>query len=59
MILSVIVAFFGFNAFHKTATEIKKKETEFEVKKISQITFGLFFIAGLFKKHKTKLLSLI
>ena len=48
MILSVIVAFFGFNAFHKTVAEIKKKETEFDVKAISKISFGLFLVAGWF-----------
>ena len=46
MILSLIVAFFGFNAFHKTAAEIKKKETEFEIKMFSKISFGFFLVAG-------------
>ena len=46
MVLSVIIAFFGLNAFHKTAAEIMKKETECEVKMLSKITFCLFLIAG-------------
>ena len=46
MILSVILAFFGFNAFQKTAAEIMKKETECEVMIFLKISLGLFLVAG-------------
>ena len=46
MILSVIMAFFGFNVVHKTAAEIMKKETECEIKMFSKISFGFFLVAG-------------
>ena len=46
MILSVILAFFGFNAFQKFASEIMKKETECEVMIFLKISLGLFLVAG-------------
>lgn len=48
MVMSVILAFFGFAAFAVTAAGVKKKQVDDKVKRAAQAISGFFVLAGSF-----------